>query len=125
MAPHDYQGGGTIGPGGAHGIPMGEFGSPLGSSFNQPPQHNQIYHASIRRPGINTSGLGDPVREGQGSDLPPSPLTPRGVGQIQSPGPGLTSPMNPEDIKPRSLRFTWSMKTTSSMAPEEMMREIR
>ncbi|CAJ0939090.1 unnamed protein product, partial [Mesorhabditis belari] len=29
------------------------------------------------------------------------------------------------DIKPRSLRFTWSMKTTSSLAPEEMMREIR
>ncbi|XP_051800155.1 serine/threonine-protein kinase MARK2 isoform X4 [Acanthochromis polyacanthus] len=27
--------------------------------------------------------------------------------------------------KPRSLRFTWSMKTTSSMEPMEMMREIR
>ncbi|KAM4612291.1 serine/threonine-protein kinase MARK2 [Polymixia lowei] len=27
--------------------------------------------------------------------------------------------------KPRSLRFTWSMKTTSSMEPAEMMREIR
>ncbi|CAL9694199.1 unnamed protein product [Knipowitschia caucasica] len=27
--------------------------------------------------------------------------------------------------KPRSLRFTWSMKTTSSMEPGEMMREIR
>ncbi|KAM4537396.1 serine/threonine-protein kinase MARK2 isoform 7-T7 [Odontesthes bonariensis] len=27
--------------------------------------------------------------------------------------------------KPRSLRFTWSMKTTSSMEPSEMMREIR
>uniref|UniRef100_A0A7N8XVN3 non-specific serine/threonine protein kinase n=1 Tax=Mastacembelus armatus TaxID=205130 RepID=A0A7N8XVN3_9TELE len=29
------------------------------------------------------------------------------------------------DSKPRSLRFTWSMKTTSSMEPGEMMREIR
>uniref|UniRef100_A0A668SCI5 non-specific serine/threonine protein kinase n=1 Tax=Oreochromis aureus TaxID=47969 RepID=A0A668SCI5_OREAU len=29
------------------------------------------------------------------------------------------------DSKPRSLRFTWSMKTTSSMEPSEMMREIR
>uniref|UniRef100_A0A1A7WY67 MAP/microtubule affinity-regulating kinase 3 n=2 Tax=Iconisemion striatum TaxID=60296 RepID=A0A1A7WY67_9TELE len=28
-------------------------------------------------------------------------------------------------VKPRSLRFTWSMKTTSSMEPMEMMREIR
>ncbi|XP_061414998.1 MAP/microtubule affinity-regulating kinase 3-like isoform X5 [Lethenteron reissneri] len=31
----------------------------------------------------------------------------------------------PRDSKPRSLRFTWSMKTTSSMEPGEMMREIR
>ncbi|XP_030235258.1 serine/threonine-protein kinase MARK1 isoform X4 [Gadus morhua] len=29
------------------------------------------------------------------------------------------------DSKPRSLRFTWSMKTTSSMEPADMMREIR
>ncbi|KAM3718056.1 Serine/threonine-protein kinase [Dirofilaria immitis] len=32
---------------------------------------------------------------------------------------------NGEEVKPRSLRFTWSMKTTSSLAPEEMMKEIR
>ncbi|XP_056137058.1 serine/threonine-protein kinase MARK1 isoform X2 [Lampris incognitus] len=31
----------------------------------------------------------------------------------------------PRDSKPRSLRFTWSMKTTSSMDPGDMMREIR
>ncbi|KAK0411351.1 hypothetical protein QR680_005612 [Steinernema hermaphroditum] len=30
-----------------------------------------------------------------------------------------------DDTKPRSLRFTWSMKTTSSLAPDEMMKEIR
>ncbi|XP_042201194.1 serine/threonine-protein kinase MARK2 isoform X4 [Callorhinchus milii] len=29
------------------------------------------------------------------------------------------------DSKPRSLRFTWSMKTTSSMEANEMMKEIR
>ncbi|XP_013407880.1 MAP/microtubule affinity-regulating kinase 3 isoform X2 [Lingula anatina] len=29
------------------------------------------------------------------------------------------------EVKPRSLRFTWSMKTTSSMDPNEMMKEIR
>uniref|UniRef100_A0A1I7WQM0 non-specific serine/threonine protein kinase n=1 Tax=Heterorhabditis bacteriophora TaxID=37862 RepID=A0A1I7WQM0_HETBA len=29
-----------------------------------------------------------------------------------------------EEIKPRSLRFTWSMKTTSSLAPDEMMRSV-
>ena len=31
----------------------------------------------------------------------------------------------PGDIKPRSLRFTWSMKTTSTMDPADMMKEIR
>ncbi|XP_057253124.1 MAP/microtubule affinity-regulating kinase 3 isoform X14 [Pezoporus wallicus] len=30
-----------------------------------------------------------------------------------------------KEAKPRSLRFTWSMKTTSSMDPNEIMREIR
>nr|AAH84772.1 LOC495312 protein [Xenopus laevis] len=30
-----------------------------------------------------------------------------------------------KESKPRSLRFTWSMKTTSSMDPTDMMREIR
>ncbi|XP_028995000.1 MAP/microtubule affinity-regulating kinase 3a isoform X4 [Betta splendens] len=30
-----------------------------------------------------------------------------------------------KDGKPRSLRFTWSMRTTSSMEPCEIMREIR
>ncbi|KAG7262739.1 hypothetical protein CRUP_038258, partial [Coryphaenoides rupestris] len=29
------------------------------------------------------------------------------------------------DSKPRSLRFTWSMKTTSSLEPADMLREIR
>ncbi|XP_029014032.1 serine/threonine-protein kinase MARK1 isoform X2 [Betta splendens] len=30
-----------------------------------------------------------------------------------------------QDSKPRSLRFTWSMKTTSSLEPRDMMKEIR
>uniref|UniRef100_A0A3Q1G3C9 non-specific serine/threonine protein kinase n=1 Tax=Acanthochromis polyacanthus TaxID=80966 RepID=A0A3Q1G3C9_9TELE len=43
-----------------------------------------------------------------------------------SPGSGNTGRSNQKDAaKPRSLRFTWSMKTTSSMEPMEMMREIR
>uniref|UniRef100_A0A915AGQ6 MAP/microtubule affinity-regulating kinase 3 n=1 Tax=Parascaris univalens TaxID=6257 RepID=A0A915AGQ6_PARUN len=39
-------------------------------------------------------------------------------------GAATTNPSG-EEVKPRSLRFTWSMKTTSSLAPEEMMKEIR
>lgn len=30
-----------------------------------------------------------------------------------------------DQAKPRSLRFTWNMKTTSSMDPIDIMREIR
>ncbi|XP_054982637.1 MAP/microtubule affinity-regulating kinase 3-like [Sorex araneus] len=30
-----------------------------------------------------------------------------------------------KEAKPRSLRFTWRMKTTSSMDPSDMIREIR
>ncbi|XP_072562993.1 serine/threonine-protein kinase MARK2 isoform X11 [Paramormyrops kingsleyae] len=41
-------------------------------------------------------------------------LAPPVGGPVHNPGP-----------KPRSLRFTWSMKTTSSMEPGEMMKEIR
>lgn len=39
---------------------------------------------------------------------------------------GSTLPPSVRDTtKPRSLRFTWSMKTTSSMEPGDMMKEIR
>lgn len=38
---------------------------------------------------------------------------------------GAAAGDTPGDVKPRSLRFTWSMKTTSSMDPADMMREIR
>lgn len=36
-----------------------------------------------------------------------------------------TSVNNDEQVKPRSLRFTWSMKTTSSRDPNDIMAEIR
>ncbi|XP_072313159.1 MAP/microtubule affinity-regulating kinase 3a isoform X3 [Eucyclogobius newberryi] len=37
-----------------------------------------------------------------------------------------SDPAGPKcDSKPRSLRFTWSMRTTSSMEPGEILREIR
>jgi hypothetical protein len=36
-----------------------------------------------------------------------------------------SSNVNDDQVKPRSLRFTWSMKTTSSRDPNEIMMEIR
>ncbi|XP_065199677.1 MAP/microtubule affinity-regulating kinase 3 isoform X8 [Planococcus citri] len=39
--------------------------------------------------------------------------------------PIVSNAVNEEQEKPRSLRFTWSMKTTSSRDPNEIMTEIR
>lgn len=41
------------------------------------------------------------------------------------PSSASATPSDREMSKPRSLRFTWSMKTTSSMEPGEMIQEIR
>lgn len=55
-----------------------------------------------------------------------SPREPREMSRGSMGGSGQGS-MNDTSLgeKPRSLRFTWSMKTTSSMEPQEMMDEIR
>ncbi|XP_059384600.1 serine/threonine-protein kinase MARK2 isoform X8 [Carassius carassius] len=56
-----------------------------------------------------------PEDENKDSSSPPGDGTP------------LAAPVSSvkEQVKPRSLRFTWSMKTTSSMEPGDMMKEIR
>lgn len=59
------------------------------------PEHNQTNYNTIDRSGVTTNDL------------------------IASGG------NTPSEVKPRSLRFTWSMKTTSSMDPSDMMNEIR
>lgn len=49
-----------------------------------------------------------------------------GLGTLGSTAQGSSiAPSNEGEVKPRSLRFTWSMKTTSSMDPNDMMKEIR
>uniref|UniRef100_A0A4W6ELR0 non-specific serine/threonine protein kinase n=1 Tax=Lates calcarifer TaxID=8187 RepID=A0A4W6ELR0_LATCA len=49
----------------------------------------------------------------------------RNVASDQKEEPGSPAAPHLKESKPRSLRFTWSMKTTSSMEPLDMMREIR
>ncbi|XP_057672055.1 serine/threonine-protein kinase MARK2-like isoform X25 [Diorhabda carinulata] len=46
-------------------------------------------------------------------------------GNSPLPAVGVQGVPNEEHVKPRSLRFTWSMKTTSSRDPAEIMAEIR
>ncbi|XP_072217873.1 MAP/microtubule affinity-regulating kinase 3-like [Leuresthes tenuis] len=49
----------------------------------------------------------------------------RNVASDQREEPASPAASHLKEVKPRSLRFTWSMKTTSSMEPLDMMREIR
>ncbi|KAG7233572.1 hypothetical protein INR49_006847 [Caranx melampygus] len=49
----------------------------------------------------------------------------RNVASDMKEEPASPAPPHLRESKPRSLRFTWSMKTTSSMEPLDMMREIR
>ncbi|XP_018592769.1 serine/threonine-protein kinase MARK2 isoform X2 [Scleropages formosus] len=73
------------------------------------------------RPMLSSSG--DKSEKGPGSMLGSTGDENKDSLSSSSPVPGGTPP--PKDPKPRSLRFTWSMKTTSSMEPSEMMKEIR
>lgn len=70
------------------------------------------HHLTVDSIGVNTIS-------GRGST---------GVGMANSAtgGSGVsTGGVGENEVKPRSLRFTWSMKTTSSMDPNDMMKEIR
>uniref|UniRef100_A0A8C2B8H6 non-specific serine/threonine protein kinase n=1 Tax=Cyprinus carpio TaxID=7962 RepID=A0A8C2B8H6_CYPCA len=71
------------------------------------------------------------------NDPSASPSLSHGNSQVRRTGTGIFSKFTSKfvrrpmlstaskDTKPRSLRFTWSMKTTSSMEPNDMMKEIR
>lgn len=55
-----------------------------------------------------------------GEELPPERPSPSTL--ATTPGGSASTGTG---VKPRSLRFTWSMKTTSSMDPNDMMKEIQ
>uniref|UniRef100_A0A8B9R7V1 non-specific serine/threonine protein kinase n=1 Tax=Astyanax mexicanus TaxID=7994 RepID=A0A8B9R7V1_ASTMX len=92
-----------------------------GSPYHAPPASPSLSHGNSQQRRPATSGIfskftskfvrrnpyeGEGQEEGSGTPPPPPALAKEGA-------------------KPRSLRFTWSMKTTSSMEPGEMMKEIR
>ncbi|XP_030330339.1 serine/threonine-protein kinase MARK2 isoform X5 [Strigops habroptila] len=59
-----------------------------------------------------------------------NPHEPESKDRVETLRPSVAPDKDPRDgasrdVKPRSLRFTWSMKTTSSLEPGEMLREIR
>ncbi|KAK0056909.1 MAP/microtubule affinity-regulating kinase 3 [Biomphalaria pfeifferi] len=81
----------------------------------RPSFFNRITSKFSRSPGMRPDG-------GMQSSSP-HPYATGGASAILPSMSGETR--DPEGIKPRSLRFTWSMKTTSAMDPNDMMKEIR
>ncbi|XP_076131479.1 serine/threonine-protein kinase MARK2-like isoform X4 [Alosa pseudoharengus] len=107
----------------------GAYTGTQGSPGNQPrggrPAASGLFskftNKFVRRPMLSTA---DKIEKGgtlgSGGDENRDTLS-------RSPGTGLASPagLYAAKDKPRSLRFTWNMKTTSSMEPADMMKEIR
>ena len=100
-----------------YGHTVGESGSSSAAAAGSANRHHHHHNLTVGAVtgGVNTiSGRG-----GAGGGM----QTGTGGGSGTSYG-GLSAGPDTE-IKPRSLRFTWSMKTTSSMDPNDMMKEIR
>ncbi|XP_048853940.1 serine/threonine-protein kinase MARK2-like isoform X11 [Brienomyrus brachyistius] len=114
-------------------------------AYNGPPASPSLSHGNSqpRRPGasgIFSKFTSKFVRRNLSFRLPRRPMlstaekSEKGAGGTHGPpgdenkdslAPPVGGPVHNPGPKPRSLRFTWSMKTTSSMEPGEMMKEIR
>ncbi|XP_073792052.1 serine/threonine-protein kinase MARK2 isoform X20 [Danio rerio] len=120
------------------------------SAYNDPSASPSLSHGNsqVRRPGTGifskfTSKFVRSPYEGEGRDEASRPMlstadkmekgtqghpSDENKDSFSSSSPASSTPSSTQaskDTKPRSLRFTWSMKTTSSMEPNEMMKEIR
>uniref|UniRef100_A0A673J3V0 non-specific serine/threonine protein kinase n=1 Tax=Sinocyclocheilus rhinocerous TaxID=307959 RepID=A0A673J3V0_9TELE len=120
------------------------------SAYNDPSASPSLSHGNsqVRRPGTGifskfTSKFVRSPYEGEGRDEASRPMLStadkmekgtqglpgdENKDYFSSSSPVSSTPSSTQaskDTKPRSLRFTWSMKTTSSMEPNEMMKEIR
>lgn len=96
-----------------YGTNLGQSGSNSGAGGSSLSSHNHHHHLTVGAIGVNT------IAGRNSSTMQSGP----GGGSGTSYG-GISNGVEAE-IKPRSLRFTWSMKTTSSMDPNDMMKEIR
>ncbi|KAK1797082.1 hypothetical protein P4O66_008477 [Electrophorus voltai] len=115
-----------------------------GSPYHAPPASPSLSHGNSQQRRPATSGIFSKftskfVRRSMLSSAEKSEKTGVGGGTLgsgggdenrdslssSSPRGGTPPPLVKDNPKPRSLRFTWSMKTTSSMEPGEMMKEIR
>uniref|UniRef100_A0A8C2BS45 non-specific serine/threonine protein kinase n=1 Tax=Cyprinus carpio TaxID=7962 RepID=A0A8C2BS45_CYPCA len=74
----------------------------------------------VRRSMLSSAEKSEKTSVGPEDDNKDSSFTPGGGTPPAAPVSSLK-----DQAKPRSLRFTWNMKTTSSMEPSDMMKEIR
>ncbi|XP_075993397.1 MAP/microtubule affinity-regulating kinase 3-like [Genypterus blacodes] len=86
------------------------------ATYNGPPASPSLSHDAASRSRGSTNLF---------SKLTSKLTRSRNVASDQREEPPSPPPPHLKDSKPRALRFTWSMKTTSSMEPLDMMREIR
>ncbi|KAI6213671.1 Non-specific serine/threonine protein kinase [Aphelenchoides besseyi] len=95
-----------------HGVGRsGTIGPSAGAILAQL-QHHQTDIGNAATIGATGTGI-----SAMGQGFLTAPNTPN---QANSP-----SVSSGDEIKPRSLRFTWSMKTTSALTPDAIMKEIR
>nr|CAD7593171.1 unnamed protein product [Timema genevievae] len=92
------------------------------SGQNRPRNHTTSYGQQSPLQSQDTSAISHSGRTSFFSKLS-SRFSKRPMDQVPKHVVGST--VNDDQVKPRSLRFTWSMKTTSSRDPNEIMAEIR
>ncbi|XP_026072209.1 serine/threonine-protein kinase MARK2-like isoform X5 [Carassius auratus] len=82
------------------------------SKFVRSPYEGEGQEEGIRSM-LSSAEKSEKTSVGPEDDNKDSSFSPEGVSSVK------------DQVKPRSLRFTWNMKTTSALEPSEMMKEIR
>lgn len=106
---------GTIGPSAGAALVQQHQQHLLQHAQNQ--QQNSFFSAPNTPNSMNMGGTTSPINSSMVSSVTNQSPVSGGGG---STGTGAVN----EEIKPRSLRFTWSMKTTSSLAPDDIMKLV-
>merc|ERR1711963_1145835 len=111
---HNSRGAKSVGSGG-YGLPTSSQDTSSINPATRPSKFSSKFSKRYDQQTFDNSGV---------SEVGPQPSP---VPQlVQRPAGGMGNVVNDNgEIKPRSLRFTWSMKTTSSRDPNEIMAEIK
>ena len=109
---------------GADGNQRGSIFSKISKRLKNPVTGLALDENSIEQPSSTSSATQAPAPSRAGV-VPATPTSAGNGGGSATIGTSTPSSTSVGGVKPRSLRFTWSMKTTSSMDPNDMMKEIQ